>query len=119
MKLIIAGGRDFSDRLLLKKEVEAFINEQSVSLSDVEVVSGFAKGADTLGEAWGFVSGVKVKIFPPDWNRHGKAAGPIRNREMAEYATHCIVFWDGKSRGAKSMIEEANKYELTTNVISY
>ena len=44
-----------------------------------------------------------------DWNKHGKAAGPIRNRQMAEYADCLIAVWDGKSRGTKNMIDEMNK----------
>lgn len=119
MKLIIAGTRTFTDHALLKKEVEAFVKECLADYSDLEVISGFAKGADTLGEAWGFVNGIKVKIFPPDWNTHGKAAGPIRNKEMATYATHCIIFWDGKSKGTKSMIDEAVKNNLVLKIVKY
>ena len=60
-----------------------------------------------------------MKEFKADWVKYGKAAGPIRNEEMAKYADACIVFWDGKSPGAKSMIALAKKYELKLRVIYY
>ncbi len=52
-----------------------------------------------------------LKEFPPDWEKHGKAAGPIRNKEMAEYADALLLIWDGKSRGSASMKKEMEKLE--------
>lgn len=52
---------------------------------------------------------IPVKRFPADWDRHGRAAGPIRNCQMAQYADALIAIWDGKSRGTKNMIDEMNK----------
>ena len=49
------------------------------------------------------------ELFPADWDKHGRAAGPIRNKQMADYADVLIAVWDGKSRGTKNMIDEMNK----------
>lgn len=67
-----------------------------------EVVSGVAHGVDKLGERWAQAHKIPVKQFPAQWNKYGNAAGPIRNREMAEYADALIAVWDGQSRGHKT-----------------
>lgn len=121
-KIIIAGGRYFSDYALLKSSVdEAIENIKSLLTGgvEIEIVSGGASGADTLGERYAGEHGYPVKKFPADWNTHGKAAGPIRNREMAAYADILIAFWDGKSRGTANMISEAEKKNLVVKVINY
>lgn len=69
-----------------------------------EVVSGACPtGADRCGEQWAGARNLRVKRFPADWEKHGKRAGFIRNREMASYA-HCgLGFWKGESNGTANM----------------
>jgi hypothetical protein len=74
-----------------------------------EVVHGDSGIADKSGALWGMLFDKIITPFPADWDLHGKAAGPIRNREMAEYADELLALWDGKSRGTKNMIEEMIK----------
>lgn len=88
-------------------------------ISITEIVSGMAKGADNLGVAWARFIGLPCAEFPADWEEHGRAAGPIRNAEMAEYADALVAFWDGKSRGTKNMIDQAIKRSLLVKVIYY
>jgi hypothetical protein len=105
MRVIIAGGRDIADaRLVLKG-----IKESGFNIT--EVVSGGAKGIDLIGEKWAKFFKVPVKVFPANWDKNGKAAGHIRNREMAQYADALIAVWDGKSKGTKNMIENMKKLE--------
>lgn len=87
--------------------------------SNIEIVSGTAKGADSLGEKFANNMGYKIKTFPPAWEEFGKAAGYIRNKEMAEYADALIVFWDGESKGTKHMIDLATKKNLKIKIIRY
>lgn len=70
---------------------------------------GGADGADLLGERYAKERGYPIKRFDADWTKFGKAAGPIRNGKMAEYADYLIAFWDGKSTGTADMINQANK----------
>lgn len=78
-----------------------------------EVVSGKAPGVDALGDRWSIETGRGESTpFPAKWHLHDKAAGPIRNQEMAEYADALIAIWDGKSRGTKNMIITAYRLGL-------
>lgn len=113
IKLIIAGSRDFKDYPLLKNEVDNFIG----TLSNTEIVSGTAAGADQLGERYAQEHNIPIKRFPANWELHGKKAGYLRNVEMAEYATRCICFWDGKSKGTKMMIDICKEKEIFCVVI--
>jgi hypothetical protein len=115
MKIIIAGGRDFTDYELLKTKCDSILK----NLSDVEIVCGMAKGADLLGKRYAEEKGFKVKEFPADWSKHGKSAGVIRNEEMKEYSYALIAFWDYKSRGTKNMIEISKKGGLEVRIIRY
>lgn len=106
MKTIIAGGRDFKDYNLLKKQVDYYrLHKNEIT----EVVSGGAAGADSLGEMYAIENNISIKVFNADWNKHGRAAGPMRNKQMADYADVLIAVWDGQSKGTKNMIDQMNK----------
>lgn len=104
MKLIIAGSRTITDYWVLEKAmIESGFADEKID----EIVSGCARGPDTLGERWADEHGIKVKRFPADWDKHGKAAGPIRNKQMAEYVGEkgaLLALWDGQSSGTKHML---------------
>lgn len=106
MKVIIAGGRNIIDYSLLLDAVE------SAGFQITEIVSGGAKGVDEMAIRYAKTSDIKFTEFNADWNKNGRAAGPIRNRLMAEYADALIAIWDGESRGTKNMIEESVKKNL-------
>lgn len=115
MKTIIAGSRTFNDAHLLKDKLDAYRKEHMIT----EIVSGGASGADALGEAYAILNGIQIKMFNADWNKHGRAAGPIRNRQMAEYADALIVVWDGTSKGTKNMIDEMHKQKKPVHIILF
>lgn len=122
MRLIIAGGRDFDDYDLLKKEVTAYISfygHSSMFMDELEIVSGCARGADKLGERYAKELNIPIKEFPADWDYYGLSAGFIRNLQMAKYATHCIVFWNGESKGSLNMIKNASSRNLNVKVVIY
>lgn len=120
MRLIIAGGREFSNYELLRDSVDMFIADHYVNYDPtVEIVSGTARGTDTLGEQYAQERGFKVMRFPANWDLHGKLGGLNRNLQMAEYASHCICFHDGVSTGTAHMIKTAKKQGLITEVINY
>lgn len=116
-KLIVAGGRTFNDYELLKTKLDYLLKNKK--LHEIEIVSGGANGADKLGERYANEKGCMLKIFNANWDAYGKSAGYRRNAEMADYADACVVFWDGKSKGTKHMIDLANKKGIRCVVIEY
>lgn len=108
-RIIVCGGVHFND-------YEDFINKMDPlveSYENVTLISGHAKGADTLAEKYASEKGIPIKVFPAEWTKYGKAAGPIRNRAMLDYAKEqnpvVVAFWNGKSRGTGNMIKQAQK----------
>ena len=115
-KIIIAGGRDYEDYEELEDCVSSIVESLPGKL---EIVCGMAKGADQLGKQFADEYHIPAKIFPADWYQHGRAAGPIRNRQMAKYADILIAFWDGKSKGTNGMIHDALHEGLEVHVFRY
>jgi hypothetical protein len=112
-KLIVAGSREFSDYAFLKQKLKHLL--QNVN-EEIEIVSGTANGADKLGERFANEHGYKIARFPADWNQFGLRAGHLRNEDMAKYGNACVVFWVNKSKGTKSMIDFAKKYNLKLRI---
>lgn len=115
IKLLIAGGRDFNDYELLK----TWCNAVSKNYKILEIISGTAKGADTLGEVYAKEHNIPIKRFPADWETYGKKAGYLRNVEMGNYCDNALIFWDGESKGTKHMIGIMNKLNKKYKVVSY
>jgi hypothetical protein len=123
MKTIIAGSREYDEIVNPRSLVSNGVYRVVRSILDrcpweiTEVVSGTCRGPDQLGERWGEEREVSIKCFPADWKGFGKRAGFIRNEEMAVYGEAAIIFWDGKSRGTKSMIDLALSHKLQLLVV--
>ena len=117
-KVIIAGGREFSDYALLCESCDKFLCQKHQT-HDIVVISGTARGADTLGERYAHERGHAVEKYPADWNRDGKAAGPIRNAQMAKMADTLIAFWDGQSKGTANIIDQAKTRGLSIKIVKY
>lgn len=116
IRVIIAGSRycpENSEELFIK--ISKLLS--NLGKDNLEIVSGCARGADKLGENFAKMFNIPIKRFPAKWEEHGRSAGPIRNKEMSNYATHLIAFWDGKSRGTKNMIDTATEDNLKVRVI--
>lgn len=115
MKVIIAGVRFFDDY----NKLCCFCDEVLQNQVNIEIVSGGARGADALGEKYAKERNYRLKHFPAAWSKYGKSAGVIRNAEMAKYASILIAFWDGRSRGTRSMISLSEKEGLKIYVHYY
>lgn len=133
MRIIIAGSRSFDDYELLVSECNRIFKQLSdeglltgkidLNIPDMEIISGKARGADTLGEEFAKDYGIKIKQFVPDWDGLGKRAGYVRNADMALYAKEdngvLIAFYDGESKGTKHMIDLAKKHGLKVFVVNF
>ena len=117
-RVVIAGCRIFYNYVTLKERCEYYL-QNKMQTHNVIIVSGHASGADTLGEKFAVDHNLQCELHPADWEKHGKAAGPIRNAEMADVADALIAFWAGQNRGTKSMIELAKRKGLQVAVVRY
>lgn len=106
MKVIIAGSRTITDLAIVKAAVK------NSGFQITEVVCGGAKGVDTLGAQYAMDNQLSLRTFPADWQKNGKAAGPLRNMEMAKYAEALVLVWDGHSRGSDNMKRVARVHGL-------
>ena len=125
VKVIIAGSRNFYNYDKVEDTVVSYFMSRGILKENVEIISGGAKGADKLGERLAISYGLKLALFPAKWDTYGKAAGMIRNKEMAAYAIKdsekaiLFAFWDGESHGTKGMIDIAKRcgMEVVVNEI--
>ena len=99
MKIIIAGPRTIYSTALVRLAMK----ESGFEIT--EIVSGAARGIDQSAIDVAAIDCIPLRTFPADWDKHGNSAGPIRNRQMAEYADKLIAIWDGESKGTGHMIE--------------
>ncbi len=115
MKVIVAGSRNFNDYEKLKKKLNSILKNQK----DITIISGTANGADKLGERYASENHFKLEQYPAMWDLFGKKAGYMRNEEMVKLADAVVVFWDGKSKGTKHMIDISKKYNLKLRIVMF
>ena len=122
-RIIIAGSRNFNDYPYLEYVVDRYFSKFVTDKQDVQIISGTAKGADSLGELYAEKHGIGVIRCPANWDKYGRAAGYRRNEEMAilsmsdGYTGVLLAFWDGLSRGTKHMIDLAEKHNVKVYII--
>ena len=117
-RVVIAGGRDYKNFDEAKRYIDACLSKIRKK-NNIIIVSGGARGADTIGERYAKENGFKVEKYPADWKRYGRSAGPRRNKQMAEVSDYVICFWDEKSKGTKTMIDYAIKYDKPLKIKRY
>ena len=112
-RIIVAGSRGYTDRVLVWTVLEQWFSD-----GDVMINGMCPEGPDHFARDWllGVDMEIRLKERPANWKVYGKAAGPIRNRWMAEQGDILLAFWDGASRGTWSMIQEALTHGLDTHV---
>ena len=118
-RLIVCGGVDFNDYCFFKDQMDRLI----AYYENIRLVSGHARGADTFAEQYAAETGIPIRVFPAEWKKYGKAAGPIRNRAMLDYAKEetpvVAAFWDGQSRGTGNMLKQAKAAGAECHIFSY
>lgn len=119
MKIAIVGSRSFSDYSELENKVQKFLTEWDCELNSVEIVSGGALGADSLGELFAKNHQLEMISILPDWKKYGRGAGIVRNREIAETADAVIAFWDGISKGTKATIDFFRNQKKRIKIVRY
>ena len=102
MKVLVTGGRHYEDGVTLFRVLGEIHTSRGISL----LIRGDASGADRLAGEWADINDVPVEAFPADWKQHGRAAGPIRNREMLARKPNLVIAFPG-GRGTADMVRQA------------
>lgn len=111
MKTAVVGSRIFADYNKLAAYLDTI--KDKITL----IVSGGAKGADSLGERWAYKNSIPTLIFKPDWSKYGKGAGFIRNEDIVKNSDMILAFWDGKSKGTEHTINLAKQYNKPVHIV--
>ena len=112
MKLAIIGSRTFDDYDLLCNHLEPYVDKITL------MVSGGAKGADSLGEQWAQSKNIQTLIFPAEWDKYGRRAGYVRNEDIIKNCDICVAFWDGESKGTAHSIKLCKKYNKQIIIVN-
>lgn len=109
VRILVCGGRDFRDTKML----DEVLSEIAFRFGIREIIHGGANGADTMAGCWGQKHNIPVLVYPADWKKHGRAAGPIRNQQMLdEGKPDWVVAFPG-GRGTAHMVNIARKAGVT------
>jgi hypothetical protein len=114
-KILICGGRDFNDKIVIYKVLDEYINGPGISYpySNLLVITGGCRGADLVGMGWAEARGIHPCKVDALWDTHGNMAGPIRNRIMALMQPDVMIAFPGGA-GTADMIKVAETYKIPT-----
>ena len=123
-KLIVAGSRNIPIQIALRRFL-SWLNEHGYNYRDFIYITGnCSEGADQIPYVLKNlfvedldVADIEIHPFDADWKKYGKAAGPIRNRQMAQFGDELLLIWDGSSRGSQNMKKEMSKLKKTIHEI--
>ena len=118
MKVSIAGSRGFTNKSYLIEKVNQLIEQESIT-EPFTLICGMARGADMTGYHVCKDNDIEIIEYPADWNTHGKSAGFIRNKEMADVCDCAVIFWDGQSIGTANMIKLMRNRNKPVYVFKY
>jgi len=111
MKVAVIGSRSFDDY----EELKRVLSKINITL----LVSGGAKGADSLGERYADENNISKKIYLPNWEKFGKSAGMIRNDDIIKKADIVVAFWDQESKGTLNAINKAKRQNKKLIIINF
>lgn len=124
MKVLVCGSRDYVDGIGLwnyLSQTAKHLAEKGTPIT--EIIQGGARGADTLACQWAHLAGVNEREFRAEWGKYGKAAGPIRNKQMLDEGKPDLVIAFpingdlNATRGTKNMVEQARAAGIATIVV--
>lgn len=116
MKIAIIGSRTFVDEQRGKERINKILTDNNILVN--EVISGGAKGADSIAEIFAKENNIPITIFKPDWSI-GRHAGLLRNSQIIDECDVVIALWDGKSNGTKDSIKKAEKSGKKVFIVNF
>jgi hypothetical protein len=115
MIVAVVGSRTISNKKLIFRFLDEFLQNINIKC----IISGGAKGVDTIAELWAKENNIDFVKYLPLWNINKKGAGIRRNVNIVENSDLLMVFWDGSSKGTKNTIEVAEKLNKKIKVINF
>ena len=123
MQLAIIGSRNFTNYAQLRDVInQYFVSHQDAGYPKFTfdtIISGGAKGADDMGAKFAKINNIGLREYIPDWDKHGKSAGFIRNRNIINDSDFILAFWDGISKGTANSLSLAKKQKKPTLIIYF
>ena len=113
MRVLVTGGRDFSDRALLNDALDRLHSIHGFTV----LIHGDASGADRLSGEWAASKGIQVEARPAEWKKHGRAAGPIRNSQMLDEKPGLVIAFPG-GKGTADMVKKAKQAGLEVVMVN-
>lgn len=113
-KVAIIGSRDFKNKNMIENTLQSFLRENDIRC----IISGGAKGADTMGVQWANRNNIPTIVFYPDFKKR-KRAYHFRNRQIVKECDVLIAFWNGSSTGTKYTIDFARAMEREVIVVKF
>ena len=109
VSVVIGGYRNFEKYEIFKSFVDSCLAE--LDFKEMTILSGHCKGVDLMGERYAKEKDLALELYPAEWKKYGKAAGPIRNKQMVEKADIVIAFVCERAKGTKNLIAQAKKHD--------
>jgi len=116
-KIAVVGSREIADYEKVKQFINEVLQRRKIDRENVLIVSGGARGVDSLTQQYAKEYGLPILIFYPKWNRYGKKAGLLRNSKIIETADLVIAVVSPKSRGTWDTINKARKKGIPVELI--
>lgn len=112
MNLAVIGSRTYLDNNVLHEKLD--------ELEEIaKIVSGGAKGADSLAREYAKEKGIPFSEYKPDYKQYGRGAPMVRNRQIVDACDLLIAFWDGKSKGTKYTIDYARREGKQVKIVLF
>ena len=109
LKVLVCGGRDFSDYKLLTRTLD--------QLRPTTIVHGAARGADSMAGEYAKRQVIPCQVFPAEWNKYGKRAGYVRNQQMLDEGKPDLVVAFPGGPGTRMMVKIAREQGFKVKVV--
>lgn len=117
MRVLVCGGRDFYDWEFFSYSLQKLLDY--IDPNELTIISGAAKGADTLALRFAYECRCQIKEYPADWKKYGRKAGPIRNQQMLDEGKPDLVVAFPGGRGTADMIKRSKTANVPVIEVKY
>ena len=118
MRILVCGSRHYGSSYEEREHIRDVLDEYMDA--DVTIIQGEARGVDTQAKIWAGMNNKPCLNFPAGWKEYGRAAGPIRNKQMLQEGKPDLViaFLAPNSRGTANMVQQATKAGIPTRIVN-